>query len=148
MILDSLENLEKYAGAFPYFNKVLEFFKNTDFSKLKPGRIVLDADNLFVNVMELEPKGREDAPIEAHADYIDIQVPITADEVMGFMPASQLGEPSVPYSKERDVAFYPGLSDWYMNVRRGMFAVFFPGEGHAPGCTENGVLKFIMKIKV
>ena len=51
------------------------------------------------------------------------------------------------YSAERDVAFYPGLCDTYLNVRKGMFVVFFPGEGHAPAITNDGILKLIVKIR-
>ena len=60
----------------------------------------------------------------------------------GFLP-----EPSVAYSAEKDVAFYPGLCDTYLNVRKGMFVVFSPGEGHAPAITKSGILKLIVKIR-
>jgi beta-galactosidase beta subunit len=66
---------------------------------------------------------------------------------MGFISAPFLPAPSVPYSIERDVAFYPGLCDSYLNVRKGMFVVFFPGEGHAPAITKTGILKLIVKIR-
>ena len=56
-------------------------------------------------------------------------------------------EPSVPYNAQKDVAFYPGLCDTYLNVRRGMFVVFFPGEGHAPAITESGIVKIVVKIR-
>lgn len=147
MILDDISNLRRYDCYGPLFSKAIDFVLSTDLQSLKPGRIVLQGDDLFVNVQFIDAKGRADAPTECHADYIDIQVPVSADEEMGYTQGSALGEASVPYSKEKDVAFYPGLSETYLKVRRGMFTVFFPGEGHAPGISENGVLKFIIKIK-
>lgn len=147
MILDTLDNIGRYRDCVPMLDKVIEFFNSTDFSTLKPGRIVLDDDRLFVNVQSIEPKTREQAPIESHVEYIDIQVPISADEEMGFIPGCQLGDASVPYDRSKDDAFYPGLCDTYLQVRKGMFTVFFPGEGHAPAISPEGVFKFIVKIK-
>ena len=74
-------------------------------------------------------------------------VPISSDEEMGFISAPFMPAPSVPYSAQKDVAFYPGLCDTYLNVRKGMFTVFFPGEGHAPAITKDGILKLIVKIR-
>ena len=147
MILDTLDRLDKYGYISPLMDKVLEFFHNTDLSSLEPCRIVLQGDDLFVNVNRQGVQTRKEAPIEAHREYIDIQVPISCDEEMGFISASFLPAPSVPYSAEKDVAFYPGLCDTYLNVRKGMFTVFFPGEGHAPAITEDGILKLIVKIR-
>ena len=147
MILDTLDRLECYGYISPLMDKVSDFFRTTDLSGLKPGRIVLQGDDLFVNVNRQDAQTRDEVPIEAHREYIDIQVPISCDEEMGFISAPFLPAPSVPYSIERDVAFYPGLCDSYLNVRKGMFVVFFSGEGHAPAITGTGILKLIVKIR-
>lgn len=147
MILDTLDKLENYGYISPLMDKVVDFFRKTDLKSLEPGRIVLKDDDLFVNVNRQGAQTRDEAPIEAHKEYIDIQVPISSDEEMGYVSAAFLPEPSVPYSREKDVAFYPGLCDTYLNVRKGLFVVFFPGEGHAPAITEAGILKLIVKIR-
>ena len=147
MIFDTLDRLESYGYISPLMGKVLEFFHTTDLSTLQPGRIVLQGDDLFVNVNRQGAQTRDEAPIEAHKEYIDIQVPISSDEEMGFISAPYMPAPSKPYSAEKDVAFYPGLCDTYLNVRKGMFTVFFPGEGHAPAITRDGILKLIVKIR-
>ena len=147
MILDTLDRLEIYGFISPLMGKVVEFFRNTDLASLEPGRIVLQGDDLFVNVNRQGVQTREEAPIEAHREYIDIQVPISCDEEMGFVSAPFLPASSVAYSAEKDVAFYPGLCDTYLNVKKSMFVVFFPGEGHAPAITKDGILKLIVKIR-
>ena len=147
MILDTLERFESYGYISPLMDKVLDFFRKTDLSTLKPGRIDLQGDDLFVNVNRQDALTRQEARIEAHKEYIDIQVPISCDEEMGFISASFMPAPSEPYSAERDVAFFPGQCDTYLNVRKGMFTVFFPGEGHAPAITKDGILKLIVKIR-
>ena len=147
MILDTLDRLDKYGFISPMMDKVLDFFRKTDLSTLAPGRIDLQGDDLFVNVNRQGAQTRNEVPIEAHREYIDIQVPISSDEEMGFISAPFMPAPSKEYDSDRDVAFYPGLCDTYLNVRKGMFVVFFPGEGHAPAITEDGILKLIVKIR-
>ena len=147
MILDTLDRLESYGYISPLMGKVVEFFRTTDLAELTPGRIILQGDDLFVNVNRQDAQTRDEVPIEAHKEYIDIQVPISSDEEMGFISAAYLPKPSVPYSAEKDVAFYTGLCDTYLNVKKGMFTVFFPGEGHAPAITKGGILKIVVKIR-
>lgn len=147
MILDTLDRLEGYGYISPLMNKVVDFFSKTNLELLEPGRIELQGNDLFVNVNRQGAQTRDQVPIEAHAEYIDIQVPISTDEEMGFLSSRFMPAPSVPYDSNRDVAFYPGLCDTYLNVRKGMFVVFFPGEGHAPAITESGILKLIVKIR-
>ena len=40
-----------------------------------------------------------------------------------------------------------GLAETYIAVKPGMFAIFFPQDGHAPGITPDGVKKVIVKVK-
>ena len=96
MILDTLDRLERYGYISPLMDKVVEFFRTTDLSKLTPGRIVLQGDDLFVNVNRQDAQTRDEVPIEAHKEYIDIQVPISTDEEMGFISAAFMPAPSVP----------------------------------------------------
>ncbi len=147
MILDSLDRLADYGCISPLMDRVLDFLHSTELESLKPGRIDLQGDDLFVNVNLQDSKTREEAPIEAHRDYIDIQIPISCDEEMGYQSLSYSPSISVPYDASKDIAFYDGMCDSYIKVRKGMFVVFFPGEGHAPGIVERSILKIIVKIR-
>lgn len=148
MILDSLENLKNYAGMNPHFPKAIEFILNTDLATLPLGRNEICGDDVFANVMEVKPRCKEEVPIEIHRKYIDIQIPLTADEVMGFIPKSEL--PEGDYSEENDAALYPVgmLATDYVNVKRSMFAMFFPQDGHAPAVTPVALKKVIVKVAV
>ena len=48
---------------------------------------------------------------------------------------------------EKDITFFEGLAETYVTVKPGMFAIFFPQDGHAPGVTPEGVKKVIVKVK-
>ena len=41
---------------------------------------------------------------------------------------------------EKDITFYKGFAKDYLTITPGMFAIFFPQDGHAPGVTPDGVL--------
>jgi len=147
MILDTLDRLGEYAGAIPYLDKIGEFLSKTDLAGLKEGRIELSGADLFANANFQKPQTRAQVPVEVHRKYIDIQIPISCDEEMGFVSGTFLGETSVAYVEENDVEFHKGLADTYLNVRKGMFVVFYPGEGHAPAITPGGIHKIVIKIR-
>ena len=148
MILDTLDNLDKYASLNPRFPKAIEFLKNSDLNSLPLGRNEIMGDEIFANVMEVQPRTKEEVPVEIHRKYIDIQVPISGDEVMGYTPKSAL--PVGEYSDANDVTLYPigMLAQDYVNVKQSMFTIFFPQDGHAPAVTPVKVKKVIVKIAV
>lgn len=148
MIIDYLENLRSYSGISSNMDKAIEFILNTDLEKLQVGRNEVCGDDIFANVMEAQPRTKEEAPIEIHRKYIDIQIPLTGDEVMGYTPKAQL--PEAEYNADSDAALYPVgmLAAEYFNVKRSMFTVFFPQDGHAPAVTPVKLRKVIVKVAI
>ncbi|MBQ8364957.1 MAG: YhcH/YjgK/YiaL family protein [Bacteroidaceae bacterium] len=148
MILDSLKNLQNYAELHPNFKKAIDFILNNNLENLPLGRNEICGDEIFANVMEAKPRTKEEVPLEVHRKYIDIQVPISGDEVMGYTPLEDL--PAADYSEENDVALYPVgmLAASYFEVKRSMFTIFFPQDGHAPAVTPVPVKKIIVKIAI
>ncbi len=148
MILDTLNNLNKYAALNPFFPKAIEFVKNADLANLPLGRNEIQGDEIFANVMEVQPRTKEEVPVEVHRKYIDIQIPISNDEVMGYIPLSEL--PEGEYNEQNDVTLYPVgmLATDYVSVKRSMFTIFFPQDGHAPAVTPVKMKKIIIKIAV
>lgn len=144
MILDTIDNLEQYASLNPLFAQAIEYLKQTDLQALPVGKVQLKGDDLTVNVSQTQPKTKEQAKLETHRKYVDIQIPLSGTEVMGYTPASDL--PQAEYNAEKDITFYPGLAESYVTVKPGMFTIFFPQDGHAPAITETGVKKIIVKI--
>lgn len=148
MILDSLKNSAMYEGLHPRFKAAFDFVKNTDFSKLEPGKIELDGKNLFVNFAEGNGKTPEEAKMETHNDYIDIQVPYTSEETMGYIPTIDLKEPADAYNAEKDITFFKDKATAFIKVMPGQFAIFFPEDGHQPAIGDGPFRKIIVKVKV
>ena len=148
MILDSLENIGEYASLNPNFPNAIEFVLNTDLNALPAGRNEVCGDAVFANVVEVKPKTKEAAQIEIHRKYIDLQIPLTGDEVMGYTPIAEL--PYAEFVEADDASLYPAELDArdYFNVKRGEFVIFFPQDGHAPAITPEPLKKVIVKIAV
>lgn len=146
MIIDKLENIGMYASVNPLFAQAIEFLKSTDLNAHELGKVVLKEGELFVNFAAARPKTKDDAKIETHNNFIDIQIPLTGTELMGYMPKTDFAE--AEYNAEKDVTFYPGHATDYLTVKPGMFAIFFPEDAHAPGVTEVELKKVIVKVRV
>lgn len=148
MILDLLENLKQYEALNPHFSKVVDFIENADLQNLPLGRNEICGNAVYANVMEAKPKAKEEAFIEIHRKYIDIQIPISADETMGYTPIAEL--PAANYSEADDAAIYPvGMpARDYFNVHKGEFVIFFPQDGHAPAITPTLLKKVVIKVAV
>jgi YhcH/YjgK/YiaL family protein len=145
MIIDKLENLGLYASINPLFEKAFNFLKLTDLESAETGKLYLQDKDLWVNITVSQPKTQEQARLETHNDYIDIQIPLSHTERMGYTPRTAL--PEAEYNAEKDITFYPGAAESYIDVKPGMFAIFFPQDGHAPAITDTPLKKVIVKVK-
>ncbi|KAA6336556.1 Toxin-antitoxin biofilm protein TabA [termite gut metagenome] len=147
MIIDTLDNLEKYVSLNPLFAEAAKFVKTHDLNLLEPGKIELKGKDLIVNITKITPKTNGEAKLETHNEYIDIQIPLSGVEIMGYTAKKDCIQATAPYNKEKDITFFDGLADSYIAVKPGMFAIFFPQDGHAPGITSVEVKKAIIKVK-
>lgn len=148
MVLDRIENFEKYLSLNPNFVKAMEFLQNSNLQDLPLGRNEICGDMVFANVVEAKSKSKSEAPIEIHRKYIDVHVPLSGDELIGYTPLAEL--PYAEFVEADDAALYPlSLSARdYFNVKRGEFAIFFPQDGHAPAITPTPLKKIILKVAI
>jgi YhcH/YjgK/YiaL family protein len=142
-----LENLERYISLNPLFAEVAAFLGTHDVNALEVGKTELKGKELVLNVSLTAPKKKEEAKLETHEEYIDIQIPLSGVELMGYAARKDCLPANAPYNAEKDITFYEGTAETYVAVKPGMFAVFFPQDGHAPGISPVGVKKIIIKVK-
>lgn len=146
MIIDKLENLEQYVSLNPLFAEAFDYIKSTDLNAHESGKTDLIDGKLAINFSQIRPKTKEEAKLETHNCFIDIQIPLTGMEIIGYTPRGNLAE--TPYDSADDISFYEGPVTDYLTVRPGMFAIFFPQDAHAPGITPEGLKKVIVKVHV
>lgn len=147
MIIDTLDNFAKYTGLNPLFNDVADFLQHTDLNTLEPGKHAIKGADLFVNITTAKGRTPDEAVMETHRRMIDIQIPLDAPETYGYTPLCRL--PEVAYNDEKDITKYPDLlAESFVDCQPGMFAIFFPQDGHAP-CISMApeIKKAIFKVK-
>jgi len=151
MILDTLKNIEFYKDISPRISTALENLQALDLANIGEGRYEIDGDNIFYIVERYETKPVEEGLPESHKRYIDIQVLASGREMIGYVPNEDL-EIETPYDNEKDISFYKPVETFTkLNLRAGVFVVFFADEAHMPGCElikSQEVVKIVFKVKV
>jgi len=148
MILDILGNGPLYRALHRGFDEAFAFLLNTDLAALTDGRHdIAPGGAVFALVMGGEGRGQEAARLEAHRKAIDIQVTVSGVEIIGWSPlGSCLG--SEGYSPDEDLEFFRDAPVNWLTVPVGGFAVFLPGDAHAPLAGTGPVRKVVVKVAV
>ena len=148
MIIANLQNSDRYLGIHPMFKKLFVYFKQTDWKTAPLGKIILEEDNLYINHVEIPGAQKDLQPLEFHNRYIDVHIPLSARETIGWADRSNLHEIKSPYQWDSDCGFYAEHPEQYFHVSPGMFAVVFPEDVHAPTIASGCLKKLIAKIKI
>lgn len=148
MILDSLQNSEKYNSVHPRFKQAFDYLKSNDLAALPVGKIELAGSDLVVNVVDNTGKPEAAAKMETHNNFIDIQIPVGKAERMGWKAICDLTETTDAYNPEKDLTFYADKATSFVDVQPYQFVVFFPEDGHQPGIAEGVYRKIIVKVRV
>lgn len=149
MIFDKLENADWYFGCVPGFQQFMQFFNHNDLEALPACKIKLDGSNLIVNINDIQGRDLKDCKLEAHKDYIDIHIPLTASERIAWRSQDDCQHISKEYDEGKDMEEYSDRPAAEILVPEGHFVVFFPTDAHianvAPG---QNYRKIIVKTKV
>ena len=94
-------------------------------------------------------KKEADCDMEGHHDYIDIQIPMNADEVMGWKAQVDCEIVKEEYDEGKDMELYGDKAVTFITVPAGYFVVFFPSDAHQPGIAPGkSYRKLIVKTRV
>ena len=146
MVVDTLDNLEKYVSLNPLLEEVVKFIKENDLNKLEAGKHFIKDKDLFVNITTAHGKTADEAVCETHKNMLEIPSPIDNNETYRYLPLADL--PEAEYNAEKDVTKYPGAkAETYVNCKPGEFAIFWPQDGHQPCIGEGDIHKAIFKVK-
>jgi len=150
MILDRVENLGAYAAMNRNFGAVVEFLESNDVSKLELGKHEIVANGeAYINVMETTLHPLEELKMEFHREYIDIQLPFTQTETIGWGELKDVtAGKTIEFNVEGDYGLFDGEVGHWITVKPGEAIVLFPNDVHAP-CGGAGVQrKAVIKVRV
>lgn len=132
----------------PYYAKAIEFIRTTDLNTLENGKHFIDGENLFVNIVDSTMKTPQQARLEVHDKYIDIQIPLSQGEVFGVKPRSECKDPVGQMDPVKDILFYSDPVEQTIEAGIGEVITFAPEMAHAPLIGEGTIHKAIFKVRV
>jgi YhcH/YjgK/YiaL family protein len=133
MILDTHDNLHRYAGIFRGVDPqpLFEWLKTCRDVPLGE-KVEFAGDKLFAKTMRLDTGARDAFKWETHREYIDLQYILGGGEVIEWSPAAKLVA-DVAYDEKTDFQFYaPADADALLRMQDGLFTFLFPADGHKP----------------
>jgi len=148
MILDTLNSIDRYANLHPLFPRAIEFMRKTNLHGMTAGIHPIVQDKLFVIVEEAQGRSREEARLECHRKYIDIQLVLEGTDEMGWKPLADCHQPLGDYSEERDIRFFNDAADSWISTPANSYCIFFPDDAHAPLVSTGKIRKCVFKIAV
>lgn len=149
MILGNVCNLGSLDYLGPKMKEILEYLRDTDFTKMEAGKHELEGKDLFVNIVDTVTEPAENRKAEAHKRYADIQFVASGKESIGVAIDTGNNTPSVEYNEEKDIVFYKDVEkEVLLDLHPGDFGIFFPEDIHRPKCHNNGVESPVRKVIV
>ncbi len=145
MIYDNLKHIENYKGLGEIYT-ALKFLAQTDFSSYALGKHVLN-DNIYFMVQEYQTSKKTVS--EAHEQYIDIQLLISGEEIIGVAPIECQKE-LVEAKPEKDCWKY-ACETQPIKLTAGEFMILYPNDIHLPGSTLGESVncrKIVVKVKI
>jgi len=148
IIINKLQHAERYFRMHPAFEKAFTFLRQDDLAELPADRYEIDGDRLFCIISKGPGRSREEAKLEAHRKYIDIQYVIAGTDEMGFKPTANCKVIDTEYDADKDIMFFKDKPDSWTQVPAGSFVIFFPKDAHAPLVSKGEIHKVVLKIAV
>lgn len=148
MILDTIANADRYASLHPLFAQAFAFMRENDLNALAPGRHHIVGDDLFVVIQHVSGRTRDEAQLECHRKYIDIQLVLEGTDEMGWKPLADCRDPVSDYRAEKDIRFFHDQADAWITTPAGAYCIFFPEDAHAPLVGSGWIRKAVFKVAV
>jgi biofilm protein TabA len=132
MIFSNLANAGRYSKLHPLFFRAFEYIRHTDLRALAPGRHDIVGNDLFA-IVEHEPgRTRNEAKLECHRRYIDIQYVLEGVDEMGWKSLPDCRKPAGDYNAGKDIRFFDDEPAVWIATPQDHFCIFFPEDTHAP----------------
>ncbi len=135
-----------------WWDEAFNFLKTHDLAEIKPGKYVIDSNNVFATVSELNPNDKDQVKWEAHRNFNDLQYVIKGKAEMGIAsPTSPNAVVTVPYDPKTDNENFTVTGEKYYDAVPGTFFIFSPKEMHRPAFKVDGyndIKKIVIKVRV
>ena len=150
MILDLLKNCDLYSDCNA-FKTAFTFLKTLN-ANSEEKRYELN-DGIYAVIESYISKAKCDGLLEAHRNFIDIQMVLSGNELIGWQNIENLTI-ETPYDPEKDIMFFSkkGIQPSFVKMMPSIFMTLFPNDGHMPQISNSNkpeqVKKVVVKIPV
>ena len=152
MIKDTIDQIAHYKGVLPGWEMLADNLKIERLRELDDGRYDLEDGQSFFIITHYQTKKFQDTQFEVHRKFIDIQIVLKGVELIYTSPLSRIITDIHGYDREKDIQFGETAVPDILLLKEGDFVVFYPEDGHNPGCSVGkypvDVKKAIFKIPV
>jgi biofilm protein TabA len=150
MILDSLLSSSTYHSVHLGLPAAFRWLETHSATAEKGRHDVAQGVTAIVDSYRTAPSSEK--KWETHRCHVDLQVVLSGSELVGWSPEAEL-KTRIPYNPEKDAEFYEPIVSKATQFRLypGLFAIFFPGDGHQPGVMEEQsgeVRKVVFKLRI
>jgi YhcH/YjgK/YiaL family protein len=146
MIYDTHENAPRYFSIHPHFETAFNWLQQHP--RAAEGRYEVAGDECFVMIQSASGKGGSTPVLEAHNEYLDIQIALDGVDEIGWKPRVECSNITQEYSDETDVILWSEEPEIFVRLAPGAFVVLFPTDAHAPLSGEGKVTKAVFKLRV
>ncbi len=146
MILDIIENAHRYLVMNDGFPEAFAFLLRPELKELAVGKYEIDGERVYAMVSKDMGLEKEDALLETHEKYIDIQLILAGTDDIGWKPKALCKHPSGEYDQTSDLQFFTDKPNTWLSIESGEFAIFFPEDAHMPLISSGQIHKVVVKI--
>ncbi|CAC13833.1 predicted coding region [Mycoplasmopsis pulmonis] len=151
MIVDKLNNLNRYKNIHPNLDFVINWLKENSLDKLVEGKTLLKNDDVFVVKVKMDGYNLESGLYEVHKKYADLHIVVDPREDIYYAQEEELKNLKKEFDTAADIKLYAlDTTRNKLSLNSNEFVFFFPGEAHGPKMIgENEIMdKIIFKIKM
>ncbi len=146
MILDVLKNAQFHVNRNPGMAKAFAFLERPDLKDLPVGTYEIDGKRVYAMVQIGAGRPREGAMLEAHREYIDIQVVLDGVDEMGWKPTPTCEQLDMEYDPGADAMLFADEPDAWITTRPGSFVIYYPADAHMPNISTDVLHKIVVKV--
>lgn len=148
MIIDSIENIERYMPLESGLREAMNFLRHKEIHTLPQGWHEVIPDSMRASVSNGPGRRRRGSRLETHRKHIDLQLILNGTDRMGWKPRSSCLTKIGEYDGNADVEFFDDEPDLWFKLQSGMFVIFYPEDAHMPQICNGLIHKIVFKLPI
>lgn len=153
MIASTIQDYQQMYGLSPQLKTLIEQALAIIERHPDEGRYDIEGDAAFVLVSRPQTEPHAQRPAELHHRYLDVQILLEGEEVLGYGLAQCHAAPEQDHLKEKDIAFFTSIpNEQFLHFQPGNLVVFLPKELHRPLCavkdSPQQIKKAVLKVRM